>query len=113
MATAVLARSNAKKLGRDRHFDNYFFSGMALLILVTVFVGFARSYFLAGMFRAQLPSVIIHIHGVVFSSWIFLLIAQTSLVSTGHVDIHRRLGIAGFGLACLMFIPGVMSVSLY
>src|SRR5437879_12776943 len=50
------------------------------LTLATVFVGFARTYFLAGVFRATLPSLIIHIHGAAFSSWIFLLIAQISLV---------------------------------
>jgi len=30
-----------------------------------------------------------------FSCWILLLVTQTSLVSAGRVDIHRRLGIAG------------------
>src|SRR3984893_211620 len=80
---------------------------MALLILATVFVGFARTYFLAGVVRAPLPSLIIHIHGAVFSSWILLLIAQISLISAGRPDIHRRLGLAGFGLACLMVILGV------
>ena len=82
---------------------------MALLILVTVFVGFARTYFLAGVFRAPLPNLLIHIHGAVFSSWILLLIAQTALVSAGRVDIHRRLGLVGFGLACLMVTLGVLS----
>jgi hypothetical protein len=84
---------------------------MALLILVTVFIGFARTYFLAGVFRAPLPSLLVHIHGAVFSSWILLLITQTALVSAGRVDIHRRLGLAGFGLACLMVILGVLTAS--
>ena len=48
-------------------------------------------------------------HGAVFSSWILLLIAQTSLVTAGRVDLHRRLGIAGFVLACFMFILGVLA----
>src|SRR2546422_1772034 len=111
MATAVLARSDTERLGKGRHFDNFFFSGMALLILATVFVGFARTYFLAGVFRATLPSLIIHIHGAAFSSWIFLLIAQISLVSAHRVDIHRRLGLAGFGLACLMVVLGVLAAT--
>src|SRR3989475_4405837 len=111
MATAVLARSDTERLGKGRHFDNFFFSGMALLILVTVFTGFARSYFLAGVFRAPLPGLIVHIHGAVFSSWILLLITQISLVSAGRVDIHRRLGLVGFGLACLMVVMGVLVAS--
>jgi hypothetical protein len=84
---------------------------MALLILATVFVGFARTYFLAGVFRAPLPNLLIHIHGAVFSSWILLLIVQTALVSAGRVDIHRRLGLVGFGLACLMVTLGVLAAS--
>ena len=113
MATVALPRTKPETLGttRNRNYDNYFFSAMALLILATVFVGFARTYFLAGVLRAPLPSLIIHIHGAVFSSWILLLIAQISLVSAGRVDIHRRLGLAGFGLACLMVILGVLAAT--
>ena len=85
MATGVIRQNN-------RRFENLFFSGMAVLTLATVFVGFARSYYLAGVFKAPLPSLIIHIHGVVFSSWVLLLLAQPSLVAAGRVDLHRRLG---------------------
>jgi hypothetical protein len=84
---------------------------MALLTLATVFEGFARTYYLAGVFHAPLPSLIIHVHGAAFSCWILLLVAQTSLVSLGRVDIHRRLGIAGFVLASLMVILGVMAAT--
>jgi len=44
-----------------RRYDHYFFSGMALLMLATVFEGFARTYYLAGVFHAPLPSLIIHV----------------------------------------------------
>jgi hypothetical protein len=94
-----------------RRFDHFFFPAMALLMLTTVFVGFARSYYLAGVFQAPLPSLIIHLHGAAFSCWILLLITQVSLVSAGRVDLHRRLGIAGFVLACLMVILGVMAAT--
>jgi hypothetical protein len=84
---------------------------MALLILVTVFVGFARSYYLAGVFHAPLPSFIVHLHGAAFSCWILLLITQTSLVASGNIGLHRRLGIAGFLLACLMVVLGVLAAT--
>ena len=89
--------------------DRYFFPGMAILILGTVFLGFARTYFLAGIFKAPLASWILHVHGAVFSSWILLLIVQTSLVAADRVDLHRRLGLIGFGLACLMIILGILA----
>jgi len=91
-----------------RRFDNVFFFAMAILIVATVFAGFAHSYYLAGMFRAPLPSPIVHIHGAAFSCWLLLFITQICLVSAGRVDIHRRLGIAGFLLACLMVVLGVL-----
>src|SRR5205085_106305 len=92
-----------------RRFDHFFFSAMALLMLVTVFVGFAPTYYMAGVFHAPLPSLIIHLHGAAFSLWILLLVTQTSLVSAGRVDIHRRLGVTGFLLACLMVVLGVLA----
>ena len=75
-------------------------------MLASVFLGFGPTYYWAGVFNAPLPSRIIHIHGAVFTCWILLLIVQNSLASAGRVDIHRKLGVAGFLLACLMVIVG-------
>jgi hypothetical protein len=111
MATTVMPNTAAPKLRPGRRYDNRFVSFMVLLLLATVLYGFARSYFLAGVFRAPLPNTLIHIHGAVFTSWMLLLITQTSLVSAGRVDIHRKLGLAGFGLACLMIILGVLAAT--
>jgi hypothetical protein len=44
----------------------------------------------------------------VFSCWILLLIVQTSLAAAGRVDLHRRLGRLGFGLAGLMVVLGLL-----
>jgi hypothetical protein len=86
--------------------DDYFFLGMALLILGMVFVGFAHSYYLAGIFHAQLPSLLVHVHGALFSCWILLLIAQITLVFAGRVSWHKRLGVFGMILAGLMVLVG-------
>jgi hypothetical protein len=94
-----------------RRFDHVFFPGVAWLMLIVVFVGFAPSYYLAGALRGPLPSLAIHVHAIVFSGWILLLIAQTSLTVAGRVDVHRRLGIAGFILASSMLIVGVWAAT--
>ncbi len=94
-----------------RRFDHVFFPGVAWLMLIVVFVGFAPSYYLAGALHAPLPSLAIHVHAIVFSCWILLLIAQTSLTVAGRVDVHRRLGIAGFILASSMLIVGVWAAT--
>jgi len=94
-----------------RRYDHVFFTGMSIVMLLTAFAGFARTYFLAGMFHAPLPSLIIHIHGAAFTSWVVLLVIQTSLVSASRTDIHRRLGVAGFVLGCAMVILGVLAAT--
>src|SRR5215831_4753970 len=94
---------------RTKQLDHYFFPGMALLILATVFLGFAQSYYLAGMLRAPLPNLLIHVHGAAFSIWILLFLVQTSVVTAGRVDVHRRLGLVGVGLASLMVPLGVLA----
>jgi FtsH-binding integral membrane protein len=111
MATATMPRTTAEVVLNTRKKDRVFFSGMAFLILATTLVGFARTYFLAGMFRAHLPSPIIHLHGAVFSLWILWLISQTTLVAAHRTDIHRKLGLVGFGLAALMPIFGVLAAT--
>lgn len=92
-----------------RRAEHLFFSGLALLMLATVYIGFARTYFNAGLFTAPLPHPIIHVHGAAFSLWILLLVAQTSLVNAGRTDLHRKLGVAGFVLACLMAVLGTLA----
>jgi len=114
MATVVAHPGNPARpepVLPGRRFDHLFFSSMVLLMLAAVFVGFAPTYYLAGVFHAPLPSLIIHLHGAAFSAWILLLVTQTSLISAGRVDIHRRFGIAGFLLACLMVVLGVLAAT--
>jgi hypothetical protein len=113
MATAACPSSVPAGKTRlpGRQFDHWFFSTMALLLAAAVFAGFARTYYLAGVFRAPLPSLIIHLHGAVFSVWILLLVTQTALVSTGRVDVHRRLGMAAFFWACLMIVLGLLAAT--
>ena len=91
--------------------DDLFFSGMAGVALIAVLVGFARTYFLAGLFRAPLPNLLVHIHGAVFTLWIILFITQISLVTAGRVSVHRLLGLFGFVLAIVMIVLGTVTAS--
>jgi len=86
--------------------EDIFFLVFVLLILTANFIGFARTYYLAGIFRAPLPSLLVHIHGALFTSWLLLLLLQTSLVLTGRIRWHRQLGVLGAVIAGLMLIVG-------
>ena len=103
--------TSAARPRRDPHYDNLFFCGMAGVALVVVLVGFAHTYFFAGLFRAPLPNLLVHVHGAAFTLWIILLITQVSLVTGGRVDLHRRLGLLGFALAVIMTVLGMVTAS--
>ena len=106
---ATLAPSQQLVHRPNRLYDRVFFSGMSLVMLGTVLFGFAKTYFLAGMVRAPLPNVLIHIHGAAFTLWIALLLVQTALIATRNVRVHRVLGLWGFGLAATMIVLGLLA----
>ena len=95
---------------RGRRADDVFFPAMSLVILAVVVFGFAQSYFLPGMVFAKLPNWLVHVHGALFVSWIFLLVAQNALVFVRRTQWHRRLGIMGVILPPLMVVFGVLTV---
>jgi hypothetical protein len=111
MTTAAAHASTSITSLPGRRYDHVFFSALAGFILLSVLIGFGPTYYLAGVFRAPLPAPIIHVHAAVFSCWILLLVVQTTLVARHRVDLHRKLGVFGFGLACLMPIVGVLAAT--
>jgi uncharacterized membrane protein YozB (DUF420 family) len=90
-----------------RHRNN-FALGMAGLMVLITFVGFAPSFYLRAQFgRPAMPSLTLA-HGVVYSVWMLLFIMQAALIRTGKTTWHRRLGIAG---ACLAFAMVFLTVA--
>jgi len=96
-------------------YDRIFYSGMAVAMAATVFVGFAPTFYLRFYFHAPTPSGatsltrLAQLHGALFSSWVVLFIVQTSLVAKHNVAMHRRLGIAGVLLAAVMTVVGAIT----
>jgi hypothetical protein len=77
---------------------------MALVIGLIVFVGFAPTYFLKVVYGTRaLSSGLVHVHGLLMTSWVLLFIVQSALVSARRTDVHRRLGVAGAVLAFAIF----------
>jgi hypothetical protein len=91
-----------------RRADTIFFTTTAVLMLLIVLVGFSHTYFSKGAVFAHLPSLLVHFHGAVFTSWILLFVVQTCLVSSGNVRLHRKLGVLGGVIAVLMVILGTL-----
>jgi hypothetical protein len=109
MATVAAAEMPRIDVSSARTREHLFFWGMSVLIALVVFIGFSRTYFLASYFHARpLAAPIVHVHAAVFTSWIVLLVMQTSLAGVGRADIHRRLGVIGLALAPLVVILGIL-----
>ena len=49
-------------------------------------------------------SVLLHVHGIVFSIWVALFLAQTLLIARGNYRWHRGLGWALAGVAAAMIV---------
>src|SRR6267378_2809996 len=89
-----------------RRRERWFYVAMSAAVVVTVFAGFARTYYLRPRFTAAPLIPLLHLHGLVFSSWIVLFVVQTTLVAAHRTDLHRRLGILGGVIATLMVLIG-------
>jgi hypothetical protein len=104
MATGEASSAALAPRSARLRLEEMFFPGMAVLIIAAVFLGFARTFFLAPIYHYHLPNLLVAVHGVVFASWIALFAVQTSLVAAGRVDLHRTLGALGAVLVGLAFL---------
>ncbi len=77
------------------------FSIFAMVAFAIVFAGFARTFFLRFLFVSPRMPVYLYLHGLLFSSWFALFFVQTRLIASHRIDLHRRLGMVGAGLAGL------------
>jgi len=86
--------------------ERVFYSGMAIAILMVIFVGFSRTFYLRPYFHSERLIPLLILHGMIFSSWLALFVTQTTLVATKRTRIHMKLGVAGGVIAALMIIIG-------
>ena len=88
--------------------DRIFYTGMALVAALIVLVGFSPTFYARPDTLPALPSLLV-VHGIFFSTWIALLITQTSLIAANRRDIHRKLGVLGACIAAVMVVLGTMA----
>lgn len=90
--------------------ERRFYSGMAIAILISVLVGFGRSFFLSPLFpnHPAPTELVFYLHGALFTSWIIIFFAQVSLISRGRTKLHKKIGFASAFLVVAMVILGVI-----
>jgi hypothetical protein len=87
-----------------------FYPIFALALALVVLVGFARTFYLRYWFDVPPITLLLIVHGVLFSAWMALYVIQARLIAANNVAAHMRLGIAGVALAALVFVFGMATV---
>lgn len=114
MATMSVATARKPAAVVPPKYDRIFFSSLAIVMMFGVILGFAPTYYARLMGSAPLHTtshrpftLLVHLHGALFSTWVLLFIVQTALVATRRVKVHMTLGIAGAVLAASMVVVGI------
>lgn len=95
-------------IAQRRSSERRLYMWAAIFIPIIVLAGFARTYYLKGLFSTpSLPGYLVHLHGLVMSLWVALFIAQVYLVAARRTKLHQRLGVLGAILALLIIVVGV------
>lgn len=90
--------------------DRRLYIWVAVIFPIIVLAGFARTYYLKGLFDTPpLPGLLVHVHGIVMTSWVLLFVAQIGLVASRRTKVHQRLGVLGGVLAALVVLVGVLT----
>ncbi len=78
----------ATKWARER----WFFGSMAVAATLTIFWGFAPTYYLRPRYGTSSLSWLLQLHGAVFTAWMVLYVIQTALIqaSTARQDSSRK-----------------------
>src|SRR5438128_514722 len=107
MSTAAILKTTRPTT--PTKYDRIFYSSIAIVMALTVLIGFAPTYYSKLLGDAPMLTVgnapftwVVHLHGALFSSWVLLFVVQTALIANHRVAVHRRLGIAGGVLATAM-----------
>jgi hypothetical protein len=92
-----------------RGVDRRFYTWAAVGACIVVFAGFAKTYYLKGLFGTPELPALRHIHGLVMTLWFGLFVIQARLVAVRRVALHRRLGLFGALLAALVLAVGTVT----
>jgi hypothetical protein len=93
-------------VSRDRS-RLYGLTGLAIFVIALI--GFSRTYYLRTWFDVPPLTMRLHLHGLVLTLWLGLFMIQSMLISVGRRRLHRRLGIAGVGLAAAVIATTYMT----
>jgi hypothetical protein len=84
-----------------------FFNALAVALLLVGVVGFAPTFFFRPFFDVPPMPDYVLLHGVVMTAWFVWFLGQSVFIKRNRIGLHRRLGVAGMGLAAAVVIVGL------
>ena len=88
-----------------------FYVLIAFALAAFTSIGFSRTYYLRPFFDLPPMTLLVHLHGLVFTAWLALFVVQTRFVAANRVDLHMKLGIAGVVLAGLIVLTSLATLT--
>jgi hypothetical protein len=95
-------------LPRVRAESRQFYVWMAYACAFVAIAGFTATYWAPVAAGSFVGPPILHVHGLLFSAWMLLFIAQARSAGSGRFEYHRSLGLVGISLATAMLFAGLM-----
>jgi len=86
---------------------NRFYPHIALTLALFTIFAFSRTYYFR--FLSDLPPLVtlVHLHGLLFTSWLVVFVVQTRFIARDRVDLHMRLGLGAVFLAAAIVAVGL------
>lgn len=91
---------------RARGARSRYYLWLAAACAAIAILGFMPTYWLQVPARTFVGSPLLHIHGVLNTTWVLFLMSQTWLITQGKISNHRDWGLAGIALATAVVIVG-------
>ena len=100
MTTMEVRRPASRTVGRP------FYLIMSIVMAVVIIAGFSQTV-PDDFTRTPGLSLLLHVHGAIFTLWVFLFVAQPAFIARGTIKLHRQVGMFGTVLAGAMVVMGL------
>jgi hypothetical protein len=92
----------------ESQLDRWFYATMAIVFASAAIIGFTPNSLAILDGTKETPPLLVHLHAVAMSSWLLLLSTQATLVASGNLRFHKRLGMVSLVLAPIIVAIMIM-----
>jgi len=110
MATGVAVASASKVTTDRRASERRFYFAVGIVVVLICVAGFGPSIVDPASRNRPLPmTLLVATHAIASAAWVLLFLVQTTLVATGRLSTHRRLGVLGLLIGIVFVVSGFVT----